>query len=321
MGSPPHETNSNHKNGTDLTQIRGIGAVRKRWLNALGIDTIAALAQASADDIEAQARRDGRTVSRDELDAWIAQAQVHPVEASSEPAKSSTVVEALTPVNGSNDLEQRREVEPDLALAGWDSFASFNVAYQTRQINGKTEQRLVVHHLEADAIEHWSALETDRLQPWMRDRVEASLSSVQATGSAIVATPLEAEITQLRVMQPHSMSRPMVADQNSPIFSGAIQTIEPFALEVSMQLTGLTEANQENQIAYRVQCLARNLTSGETDCLADVTAHDSLSNNSLSRVLLPSLQLHKSGTYRLKVLVTLQHAAAACFKVPMLHVV
>ncbi|XGV95159.1 MAG: hypothetical protein ACAF41_20720 [Leptolyngbya sp. BL-A-14] len=332
MGSP-HETNGNDKNGSDLTQIRGIGVVRKRWLNSLGINTIADLAQASANDIEAQAKRDGRTLSRDELEEWIAQAQVHHVEASLEQGVSPNVVEAIAPVGGSKRLDQERgDAEDEHALMVWDSVASFKVAYQTRQVNGKTEQRLVAHHLEGDAVASWSDLETDQMQQWMRDRIEASRPAPQIN-SLIVTLPVEAEITQLRVMQPHYMSRPMVADQNSPIFPDAIQTIEPFALEVSMHFTGLTDtgladtrltgAHQGNQIAYRVQCLARHLATGETDCLADVTAHVSRSDDATYKVLLPSLLLQQPGTYRLKVLVTLQHSPAALgqFKVPMLQVV
>lgn len=328
MGSPPHVTNDHDKNGSDLTRIRGIGVVRKRWLNSLGINTIAALAQASADDIEAQAKRDGRSLSRDELDGWIAQAQVLHAEASLEQGVSSRVVEAIAPMGSFKGLNQERtEAESDGAAMAWNPVASFKVAYQARQVHGKTEQRLVVHHLEGDAVESWSDVETEQMQQWMRDRVEAA-QPAPPESSAIVPPPLEAEITQLRVMQPHYMSRPMVADPHSPIFSDAIQTTEPFALEVSMRFTGLTdtglrEATQEDQLAYRVRCLARHLATGETECLADVTAHVSRANDSVYKVLLPSLRLQQPGTYRLKVLVTLQHFPAALgqFKVPMLQVV
>jgi hypothetical protein len=125
------------------------------------------------------------------------------------------------------------------------------------------------------------------------------------------------------MVQLHHMSLPMVADKTSPSFPGAIHTAEPFALEVSMQFAGLPEADQQNQVAYRVQCLARHLATGETNSLGDVTAHISLANDSSYSVLLPSLRLLQPGLYRLKVLVTLQDAPTALghFKVPMLQVV
>ncbi len=338
MGSPPHKTSDNHKHCRDLTQIRGIGVVRKRWLQSLGIDTIADLAQASADAIEAQAKRDGRTLSRDELEDWIAQAQSHSVEVPLEQAEPSNVVETIVPVAVSKRLDQERtKAKGDDALMEWDTIASFKVAYQARQRHGKTEQRLMVHHLEADAVESWSDWDTEQMQPWMRDRAETSQPHSQID-SPIIANPVEAEITQLRVMQPYYMSRPMVADRTSPIFSDTIQTAAPFALEVSVHVTGLTDteladtgltgAKPGNQVTYRVQCLSRHLVTGETGCLADVTVQVPLSNDSSYQVLLPSLLLQQPGTYRLKVLVTLQHAlrqhapsALGQFKVPMLQVV
>ncbi|WP_146141293.1 hypothetical protein [Stenomitos frigidus] len=322
MGSSTHEANGNHHDRSDLTQIRGIGAVRKRWLYSLGIDTIAALAQASADAIEAQAKSDGRSLSRDELEEWIAQARVHHAQASLEQAESSHVVEAITPIGDSKPLvSDRREAEGE-QLTVWNSIASFKVDYKIRQVDGKVEQRIIAHHLETDTVESWPAFETDLMQQWMRDRVEVTLRSLHVD-SPIVAAPIVAEITQLRVFQPHHMKQPMVVDKNSPIFPDALQTTEPFALEVSMRFTGLTEVNQEKQVAYRVQCLARNLATGATDILGDVTAHVSPSNNSAYKVLLPSLLLPQPGAYRLKVFVTLQQAPATLgqFKVPMLQVI
>ncbi|MBW4578715.1 MAG: hypothetical protein KME42_03965 [Tildeniella nuda ZEHNDER 1965/U140] len=323
MESPTHEANGNSKDRNDLTQIRGIGAVRKRWLNSFGIDTIADLAQASADAIEAQAKSDGRTLSREELEAWLAQAQVHHVKASLEQADS---FEAIAETVQANSIEDHTEIACEQPLPDWNSIASFKVDYQSRWVNGKAEQRITAHHLETDAIESWSTFETDWIQQWLHDRVEMALPLLQTENSIVaestVAESIVAEITQLRVMQPYYMKVPMVADRNSPIFSNAIQTDQPFALEVSIQFAGLTQANQHKQIAYRVQCFARNLATGVTDSLEDVTAH-SLSDDSAYTILLPSLRLRQSGTYRLKVLVTLPQAPAALgqFKVPMLQVV
>lgn len=318
MGSSTHETSGNQKDRDDLTQIRGIGVVRKRWLNSLGIVTIADLAQTSADAVEAHAKIDGRTLSHDELQEWIAQAQLHHVQASLEQAEPSPTVETIAASPSEPLASLRTESEP----TDWASIASFTVNYQTRQVNGLAEQRLIAHHLETSVTESWADFETDLMHQWLRDRVEAMRPPLQPE-PAIVVAPVVADITQLRMMQLHHMSLPMVADKNSPIFSGAIHTSEPFALEVSMQFAGLPEVDQENQVAYRVQCLSRHLATGETDSLGDVTAHISLANDSSCSVLLPSLRLLQPGIYYLKVLVTLQHVPTALghFKVPMLQVV
>lgn len=321
MGSSTHETSGNQKDLGDLTQIRGIGVVRKRWLNSLGIVTIADLAQASADVVEVHAKSDGRTLSRDELEEWIAQAQLHYVQASLEQVEPSPIVEAIAAASHSEPLASPRdEREPD--PADWASIASFTVNYQTRKVNGLAEQRLVAHHLETSVTESWPDFETDLMHQWLRDRIEATCSPLPPEPASVVA-PVVADITQLRVMQLHHMSLPMVADKASPIFSDAIHTTEPFALEVSMQLTGLTEADQEKPVASRVQCLARHLATGETDSLGDMTAQIALANGSIHHVLMPSLRLLQPGLYSLKILVTLQHASTAFghFKVPMLQVV
>lgn len=315
MESSTHNTNGRHHDRGDLAQIRGIGAIRKRWLRSLGIDTIAALAQASADAIEAQAKRDGRTLSRDDLEDWIAQAQVHSVQAPLAQTAQHTVEVRSQPSAPKSSARQpglERE-QPD----GWDAIASFKVDYQRRQVNGQSEQRVVTYHLEADTVEHWTAFELDQMQQWMRDRVEASLPTLRTEA------PIVVEITQLRVMQSRQLGQRMVANHSSPIFPDAIQTTEPFALEVSMHFAGLTAAIHQTKVAYRVQCFARNLATGITDSLGEMTAQVAPSTNAIYNVLLPSLLLQQPGTYRLKVLVSLQHAPATLgqFKVPMLHAV
>lgn len=320
MGSSTHETSDDQKDRDDLTQIRGIGVVRKRWLNSLGIATIADLAQASANAVEARAKSDGRTLSHDELEEWIAQAQLYHVQASLEQAEPSPA-DAIAAANHSEPLvSPRAEREPD--LADWASIASFTVDYQARLVNGLAEQRLIAHHLETNVTESWADFETDLMPQWLRDRVEAMRPPLQP-GPANVVAPVVADITQLRMMQLHHMSLPMVANKNSPIFSDAIYKTEPFALEVSMQLTGLTEADQEKPVASRVQCLARHLATGETDSLGDMTAQIAPAKGSIHHVLMPSLRLLQPGLYSLKILVTLQHEPTALghFKVPMLQVV
>lgn len=324
MELPTHETNGSYKHRSDLTQIRGIGAIRKRWLHSLGISTIADLAQASAEAIEAQSKGDAR-FSRDELDGWIAQAQA--LQVSLESADALPAIKASTAVHDANPLtaaDQTAAADP--ALETWNSIAAFQVNYQTRSLGQVTEQRLVVQHLGTDAAESWSTFDTNLLQQWMRDRLEVSLSPLQTPLQTELAMQTEAiaiEITQLRLMQPHYMRQPMTVVPHSPLFSDTIQTAKPFALEVSMQFVGLTDAHQGKQVAYRVQCFVYNLATGATESLSDLTTSVSLGDRSCYSVLLPSLLLRQPGLYRLKVLVTLQQAPATLgqFKVPMLQVV
>ena len=318
MGTSPHETNGNHMNRGDLMQIRGIGVARKRWLNSLGIDTIADLAQAEADVIEAQAKRNGRALSRDEIEDWIAQAQVQQAQALPKQAEFIPVVAAIAP---EGDPKLAASEEPTAAseadATAWEAVASFKVTYQTRHVSGKLEKRLVAHHLETNDVAHWGDFATELMPQWLRDRVALARPRWHAK------TPIAAHITQLRVMQPPYMRFPMVADKTVPIFHDSIHTTEPFALEVSMHFAGLTESCPEEQVTYRVQCLARNLATGATHNIGDVTANVSLANDSTYKVLLPSLRLPEAGSYRLQVLAMLQDAPATFgrFKVPLLQVV
>lgn len=318
MGSLTHKTNGNHENSADLTQIRGIGVVRQRWLNSLGIHTIAELAQASADELAAQAKREGRSLAPEELADWIAQAQAHSAAVPAAP-ETSPAPSASPPAV--NDSEQFAEVsierDDESALSAWESLAAFRVDCQTRQIAGKTERRFVVRYLETDETESWNELDAALMQQWMRDRVENQLTDLPTL------PPITAEITQLRVLQPHYMTVPMVADQAVPIFADALHNSAPFALEVSFNFGGPIDPYAGKQIAYRVQCLARHLGTGVTDCLGEKTAYAALENDAPYTVLLPSLQLAEAGSYRLKVVVTVQHipAVSGQFKVPLLQVV
>jgi hypothetical protein len=329
MGSSTHETSGGPKDHGDLTQIRGIGAVRKRWLNALGIDTIADLAQASAEAIDAKAKQDGRILSRDELEEWIAQAQVLCGQASLGSVETAERGEAAP-----NSIAQgAAPPDPTPEAGDWASIATFRVDYQTRQGAGSLEQRLIAHHLETQATEQWADFDTDQLQAWMRDRLAALLPALSSATPPpvmrppVTPPPIAAEITQLRVMQFDRMSRPMVANKTSPIFPNAIYTADPFALEVSVQFAGQfagsEQATPDRPVDYQVQCLARNVATGETAGLGDVTGQVSLAHSAGDTVLLPSLRLRQPGIYRLKVLVTQPQSPAPLghFKVPVLQVV
>jgi hypothetical protein len=332
MGSLIHEfsTNGSNLERSGLTNIRGIGAIRKRSLNALEIYTIADLAQASADAIEAQFKQDGRSLSRDELEEWITQAQR--VSLSSESAKPPKKEKELAANQFSRSSEaqpseaQSPEAQPPEAQAlakpedlsaPWNSIALFKVEYQARQMAGKPEQQVIIRHLETDAVERWTDFETNLIQQWMLDRVEANLLPSK------IEDPIVPEIAQLQVTQRYQLGQPMTADKICPLFPNAIQSDEPFVVEVFMKFAGLTDISQRKQMAYQIQCIARNVSTGATVNLGDVTANVTPSDDSVYKVVLPTTILPHTGIYRLKILVTLQNSPAilAYFKVPMFQVV
>lgn len=328
MGVSAHQpfSNGNGEECNDLIMIRGIGATKKRWLEALGICTIADLAHASVDEIESQFKDSGRTVPRNEIEGWITQAQALQAEVSLQPTQSSSTEpedeeECAICFSGSCESTQQPaelvEAIVEEVATPWSAIASFAIEYQTRQVAERTEWRTVIRHMETDTVETWADTETELIQPWMRDRIKAALPQTEAE-PAIVP-----EITQLRMIQPDQIGQPMIADPTRPFFPDAVRRGEPFAMEVSMQLAGLTATTLIKQVAYRAQCVARNLSTGATVQLGDVTANVPLNNRSSCKALFPEVTLQQPGIYRLKVSVTLQDASdtAGYFKVPMLQVV
>jgi len=310
------DSKSDHNNNSsDLTAIRGIGASRMRWLNSLGIYTIAELGQASADALAAQPKADGRVPSRSELEEWIAQAQnVMATHQPTEPAYPQSVRTPQTP-----------EIElavPACAVPppDWNSVATFKVDYQTRQTADKLEQRTVIHHLETGATECWEDLEVQSIQPWMLGHIKTTESPAE---TACTATP---KITQLRLIQPGHSRQAMIASKTQPLFSGDIKADQPFALEAAIEFTELAESNLPDQIACQVQCVVYDISTGATATLGDVTVNIPLANNPSYYALLPELMLPHAGIYRLKVFANLQSQRAAdaeatsgCFKVPILQ--
>lgn len=320
MEVPTHTiaASGNGKNRNDLTNLRGIGASRKRWLNSIGIYTIAELAQASVDEVESNLKSSGRLLSRGELEEWIAQAKT--VDLQNQPAESFCALP--------DPLSEMEPASSSLVATStdWIAVAVFKVEYQTRQIAGEVEQRTLIHHLETNASEIWSSFETQLIQPWMLDRIEATLPQPEAEN------PVVPEIIQLQVIQSHQIEQPMIADHAHPLFPGAISAGEPFALEASVQLIGLSDANSDanlqEQIPCSIQCAVHDVSTGSTTILGTATLNVPSIHNITYKALLPELMLSHPGIYRLKVFVALQNSQAAdCptasgyFKVPMLQVV
>lgn len=352
MGTPTHEafthnTNNshNHNSHSNLTSIRGIGAARKQWLNSLGIYTIADLAHASADEIESQFKNNGRSLSRNELDEWIAQAQLQQATLSLQPVTSlyqenethdnetvnihdtklslettSQIASDVELIASENTPEKTPEKNSDTSATEWNSIASFKVEYQTRFVQDKLEQQIVIHHLETGVVECQPSFETCFIQEWMLAQIGTTeLQSKIEPSDKPDITPI---ITQLRVIQAQHLESGMIADKTCPLFSDAIQADEPFDLEVLAQFTGFPDTTMREQVTYQVQCIAHDLSTGLTANLGEVRAKGFISNNTIHSALLPNLVL-SPGIYRLKVLVTLQDALATSsyFKVPMLQVV
>lgn len=140
-----------------------------------------------------------------------------------------------------------------IAPSEWQTFASFQVEAQTKQVGGCSEQRLLVRNLNTGAIETWSKLETDVLQQWMVGQVREMLP------------PARVEISQVQILQSAAAGKLTIVGDRS---LQSIRANQPFTVSFLIQFTEMQTAalsakdvSAETMSCY-VQCRARNLSTG-----------------------------------------------------------
>jgi len=327
-GSSTGEPPKNHKSeeSDDLKKIRGIGIARQQWLSEIAnIRTVRDLAHASADQIEFQLNVEGHAVSRTEIEQWIAQARELTKESSLTPDK---------PESADIDTEAEQNLSPSVEEKEGLTLASFIVEFQTKQVEGRSEQQTAVRHRESDTTQTWSGIEGEELQQWMLERAIASLlrgaqiAKVQPDTVAeqpdATTTPLTVEITELRALQPPRTGIPMVVTQSGQGFSGFVTSGEPFSLEVTLRLTGQIATDIPQQtMTYCVQVYARHRATGEKTSLGQTQPHPLFAGQTFYTAKLSEITLPQPGMYRLQALVTLQgiRGIPGFLEVPLLQVV
>jgi hypothetical protein len=340
---------SDDKEFDDLTTIKGIGPTRQQWLRkCLGVHTYQDLAALSVAEIETRLRAEGQVAARSVIEGWLMQAQ-------------ELTAPAKPPVGGAAEIQAAGEVnavvKADPALASvvtsskteesingspqegeWKPFASFVVEFQVRRAaNQAEEHRTTVHFMEADKTVHfveadkretWPGLETARLCQWMFDQVvkKEPPQPVVAYSSelkAAITPPPTAKVSQVRAFQPPQTLTPVGLSRAGQSFSGMVRGNEPFALELSFDLTGTMVANlAQKHTTYRAEFHVRNLATRATTPLGG-TQPESLNETKLAyTALLPHATL-PPGVYCLQALVTFQGAAAGpgYLEIPLLRVV
>jgi hypothetical protein len=336
----------------------------------LGICDVRDLARASAAEIESRLRAEGYTVTRSEIAGWIAQAQEFvtdlpshqavespdatvedsPHFSSQEDESSQTVIESPedfaqeSPFLSTEERESCHptgesvpiEVEGNLPSSAqdgiWKTFASFSIALQNKQVEGRAEQRTIVRHLEAGTVRIWSGIESDslhdsfapQLQQWIQSQISESKPPEPEAEKSHVTTCAIARIIQLGLFQPPQTGMPALVDRAGQGFSSFVQSGESFALAITFQLTGLKAADiTKQEIRYSAQVYARHRTTGAIASLGNTEATILVQERPFYTALLPETTLQQPGMYRLQVLVTFQGATIppAFFDVPMLQVI
>lgn len=366
-GEDSTKGNGEERNG--LTRIRGIGSTKRRWLELLGICNVRDLARASAAEIESRLRAEGHTVTRSEIAGWIAQAQEFVTDLPSQQAVESpdATVENSPHLSSEGELsqpviespediaeeyphfsiEQKESCHPtgqsvpikaegnlpsSVQDGTWKTFASFTIALQSKQVEGRAEQRTIVRHIEADTVRIWSGIERDslhdsfasQLQQWIQSQIGESRQPEPEAEKSHVTTCAIARIIQLGLFQPPQTEMPALVERAGQGFSSFVQSGELFALAITFQLTGLKAADiAKQEIRYSAQVYARHRTTGALASLGDTEATILVQERPSYTALLPETTLQQPGIYRLQVLVTFQGATVppAFFDVPMLQVI
>lgn len=139
-------TVSNASNGKEFNQfarIEGLGPATRRWLREVfNVHTLEDLAQLSVNRVLAnpalsRLEYEGKAICQQKIERWIQQAQ-------------EFVAQKTT----------------------WQTFATFVVSLQARQVGGQTEQRTTAYFLEADRKKTWSGIECNGVYEMMLDQLK-----------------------------------------------------------------------------------------------------------------------------------------------------
>jgi hypothetical protein len=309
----------------NLTQIRGIGEARSRWLQeSLGIHSVQDLASQSIDQIQEKLKAASYGVARSEIEAWIAQAQ-------------RMVVKNLQP-EVPDSLLTTGQQEPE-----WKTIAQFFVDFQVRQSNGSIqERRTKVHYMKDGREAIWPEFEGQRSGQWMLEQLEVYQPMI-STSTRPPETTAEPAVVEAPAQSRHAKSgMPLLSIKISEVWLSAkaahgptITFLEPqklpsaplngntpFTIAISFTLTEPPPVEQAGTpVAYQAQFYAYNKTTGAQIHLGDSPLQWLLAGESLytSRVQDASLP---PGIYRLQTLMILQTSPRTIefLEVPLLQV-
>jgi hypothetical protein len=347
---PPPEGSHNQENSESqpLTQIEGIGEAKQQWLESIGIETIQDLANADAGEVESQLEATNHPTSRNIIDSWISQAQrlmealggnEFPLEDSSSetPSPESTQVsseeteqatEAVDTSGAGSEAEtgEAEEAAEDLEEEEvWETFASFAVKFEAKQVGDKIQYQTSVRHTETDQTQTWSGLEEENLQTWLRQQMA---DAVPTSAESTTAEPSESKtwftplVEDLRIYQPPLSRNPMEIYKPNLMFPSPVKGNLPFVLEIEFRIQEQDIFSKlEQEVLYEAECYARSLKKGGILTLGHILPKPLNPRDRCHTIRFPAASL-QPGIFRLQFLLNLRevHAFPVFFEVPALQV-
>ncbi|MBE9116319.1 hypothetical protein IQ249_10460 [Lusitaniella coriacea LEGE 07157] len=311
-----HSTNERNQLLDNLTRIKGISQNKQQWLRAwFNIRVFRDLARLSVEQIELRLKAEGKAVSKEEIAAWIVQA------------------EALSVI-----AERSREENHD--LESWQSVASWQVELQSRQVGEFEEQRAVLRDLATDCISILPEAELELLREWMRyDLPHEATEPVEIpeavpeseeealyfdSSPAISHSPVRVQIDSIQVWQSPQQETPQFIYPSNRSFPGMLESNKRFTLDIAFQLKGLHEREQFNtQASYLAQVYVRDRATGVITSLGCTQLYSLFEAQSTYTAQLLDANIARKGVYSLQVLVRAQGIPTipGYFEMPLLQVV
>lgn len=323
----------------DLTVIKGVGTVRQAWFrDVFNVETLSDFASLSVDEIESRLKEEGRIVSRNEVEQWLAQAQTLVAELPSPQAAPSSAVDRVGVGAGLVNEDE------------WEWLKAFVVEFCVLKSATNIKKREIrIYPLnvssKGDWVENGSSKKTpiifsqrDMFLAWITEQLHEQqwpvptpetippVSSQVATATHQLDTAstefLPAiKISQIRTFQPSHTNTPTGTGEAGQPFVGFVKGDAPFAVEVDFAISEKITEEVARKVGYKADFYVRSMNTNKTTSLGETMLDAFQPHETSYTARLPKATL-PPGQYRLGVQVKLrsQPPRVTHLEVPMFQV-
>jgi hypothetical protein len=300
-------------NSDDLTQIKGIGPARQKWLHdVLGVYMFRELAALSVDRVEKALKTSNKIASHGEVEYWIAEARELAAQKENLPSPQELKYEAMVEKGAVQKLE-----------TGWRDAGMFIVKHQARRMDrGDVETRILAQSINVAPNGTWqddlgkpTLIEGEHLYNWMLEQIGTPNAQHQLESMSrlepVVGVPedplsVRLVITQVSAMNESGAEISFPIEHSFPGLQEMLKVGPQFKLSTEFTLRGdnaykITRGDGE----YCTRYYAKNHATGERQHLGDSDWKPLLAGQLNYRSVLDNVTL-TSGSYRLRVITTLR---------------